>query len=179
MTETEGQARASEGFKPHAFDPVLQPELFSGVLARRMVAFIIDVVVITIPIIVFAAFIAVLGLVTFGLGWFLFWLVGPLTVLWALLYYGLTLGSPESATLGMRIVGIEMRTWYGARAYFVLGAVHAIVYWVSVSTLTPFILLVGLFNERKRLVHDFLLGTVIINKPHLTAGSSVPPQTSP
>ena len=45
-----------------------------------------------------------------------------------------------------------MRTWYGAPAYFVLGAVHAVVYWISVSLLTPFILAVGFFNARRRLL---------------------------
>jgi uncharacterized RDD family membrane protein YckC len=60
---------------------------------------------------------------------------------------------------------IEMRTWYGAPAYFVLGAVHAIAFWVTVSFLTPFILLVGLFNNRRRLLHDMLVGTVVINNP--------------
>jgi uncharacterized RDD family membrane protein YckC len=62
-------------------------------------------------------------------------------------------------------MGLEIRTWYGAPAYFLLGAVHAIVYWVSISVLTPFILLVGLFNTRRRLLHDILVGTVLINNP--------------
>ena len=65
----------------------------------------------------------------------------------------------------MRIVDLEMRTWYGAPAYFVLGAVHAIVFWFTVSSFTPFILLVSFFNERRRLLHDIMLGTVIINNP--------------
>jgi len=34
----------------------------------------------------------------------------------------------------MRIMDLEMRTWYGAPAYFVLGAMHAVVFWVSVSS---------------------------------------------
>jgi uncharacterized RDD family membrane protein YckC len=84
-------------------------------------------------------------------------------VLWALVYYGITLGGPASATLGMRAMDIEMRTWYGAPAYFVLGAVHAIVFWISISVLTPFILVVGLLNARHRLLHDMLVGTVITN----------------
>ena len=58
-----------------------------------------------------------------------------------------------------------MRTWYGAPAYFVLGAVHAIAFWFTVSFFTPFILLVAFFNERRRLLHDILLGTVVINNP--------------
>jgi uncharacterized RDD family membrane protein YckC len=65
----------------------------------------------------------------------------------------------------MRAMDVQMRTWYGAPAYFVLGAVHALVYWISVSMLTPFILLIGFFNARRRLLHDILVGTVIINNP--------------
>ena len=75
----------------------------------------------------------------------------------------MTLGGPRSATLGMRLMDLEMRTYYGAPAYFVLGAVHAVFFWLSVSALTPFILLVCFFNERRRLLHDILLGTVIVN----------------
>jgi uncharacterized RDD family membrane protein YckC len=84
-------------------------------------------------------------------------------VIWALVYYGTTFGSPATATIGMRVMDLEMRTWYGAPMYFLLGAVHAIVFWISVSALTPLILLVGLFNERRRLLHDMLVGTVVIN----------------
>jgi uncharacterized RDD family membrane protein YckC len=155
--------------KPHAYDPAANPELFKGVLPRRVVAFIIDLVIIAIPLIVGWMFIFVFGLVTFGLGWALFWLMSPGSVIWALVYYGVTLGGPASATIGMRAMEIEMRTWYGTPAYFVLGATHAIVFWISVSVLTPFILLVGFFNTRQRLLHDMLVGTVLINNPTRSA----------
>jgi uncharacterized RDD family membrane protein YckC len=155
--------RYPTGLRPHACDPAAQPELFEGVLARRMAAFFIDLIVIAVPLIAAGTFIFFLGLVTFGLGWALYWLLSPASVIWALFYYGLTLGSPASATLGMRVMEIEMRTWYGAPAYFVLGAVHAVVYWISVSVLTPFVLLVGFFDARKRILHDMLVGTVLIN----------------
>jgi len=158
-----GRSGMSFEFKPHAYDPVVNPELFEGVLARRIVAFLIDVIIIAIPVFAASAFIFLFGLITFGLGWLLFWLLSPISVIWALAYYGFTLGSPASATIGMRAMEIEMRTWYGAPAYFVLGAVHAVVFWVTVSVLTPFILLVGFFNPRRRLLHDFLVGTVLIN----------------
>jgi uncharacterized RDD family membrane protein YckC len=149
--------------KPHAYDPVANPELFEGVLARRCLAFLVDVTIIAVPVLFAAVFIFIFGLVTLGLGWALYWLLSPATAIWAIAYYGFTFGSPASATIGMRVMDIEMRTWYGAPAYFVLGAVHAIVYWVSVSFLTPFILLVAFFNERKRLLHDMLVGTIVIN----------------
>jgi uncharacterized RDD family membrane protein YckC len=149
--------------KPHAYDPIANPELFEGVLARRCLAFIIDVIIIAIPVVFAALFIFIIGLVTLGLGWALYWLLSPAAVIWAICYYGLTFGSPASATLGMRVMDIEMRTWYGAPAYFVLGAVHAIAYWFTVSFLTPLILLVAFFNQRRRLLHDMLVGTIVIN----------------
>jgi uncharacterized RDD family membrane protein YckC len=158
-----GAWRSDGGVPPHAFDPLLQPELFRGVLTRRLFAFLIDLVVLSIPVILAVIFIAVFGVVTLGLGWALFWLVSPASVIWALIYYGASLGGPHSATVGMRVMDLELRTWYGAPCYFVLGAMHAVLFWVSVSVLSPLILLVGLFNGRRRLLHDVILGTVVIN----------------
>jgi uncharacterized RDD family membrane protein YckC len=158
-----GAWRNDAGVPPHAFDPWSQPELFRGVLTRRTFAFLIDLVVLAIPVILACIFIFVFGLVTFFLGWMLYALVYPATIVWAVIYYGACLGGPHSATLGMRVMDLELRTWYGAPGYFVLGAMHAVLFWVSISFLTPFILLVGLFNGRRRLLHDIVLGTVVIN----------------
>jgi uncharacterized RDD family membrane protein YckC len=164
--------------KPHAYDPIANRELFEGVVARRLIAFLIDFVILSIPVAFVSMFIFVIGVVTLGLGFLFYGLLWPAMVIWALAYYGLTLGGPASATIGMRIMDIEMRTWYGAPAYFVLGAVHAVVFWISVSMLTPLILLLCLFNERRRLLHDMLVGTVVINNEARAAslrGSRWPP----
>ena len=40
---------------------------------------------------------------------------------------------------------------------------HAVLFWISVSVLSPLVLLVGLFNGRRRLLHDIVLGAVVIN----------------
>jgi uncharacterized RDD family membrane protein YckC len=164
--------RNDGGVPPHAFDPDLQPELFRGVLTRRVFAFLIDVVVISVPVILGYIFIAVFGVITLGLGWMLFWLAWPATIVWAIVYYGASIGGLHSATLGMRAMDLELRTFYGAPGYFVLGACHAVLYWVSMTFLTPAVLLVGLFNSRRRLLHDMVLGTVVIN-------SSVRTQVAP
>jgi uncharacterized RDD family membrane protein YckC len=155
--------------KPHAYDPWLQPEYFDGVLARRVIAFVIDLAVIMTPVVFAWIFIFFFGIVTFGLGWLLFHLVAPAAAVWALFYCGATMGGPASATIGMRMVDLEVRTWYGAPCYFLLGAVHALVFWVTVSALTPLVLVVGLLNDRHRLLHDILLGTVVINSEHRAA----------
>ncbi|MGE4372838.1 MAG: RDD family protein [Xanthobacter sp.] len=150
----------------HAYDPVTQPEYFEGVLSRRTVAFMVDVVLILGPIFGLAIFIFLFGIITLSLGWMLFPLLGPALIIWAILYSALTLGSPASATIGMQMMNIELRTWYGAPCYSLLGAVHAVCFWVSVSALTPLVLLVPLFNDRRRLLHDYLLGTVMVNAEH-------------
>lgn len=166
MSYTSPEDRGFEAIspdRPHAYDPVTQPEYFEGVLGRRLLAFAIDAVIILAPIVLLALFIFVFGIVTLSLGWMLFPVLGPAFVIWAIWYNAMTLGSPASATLGMRAMDIEMRTWYGAPAYALLGAVHAVAYWVSVSVCTPFVLLVALFNGRRRQLHDFLVGTVVVN----------------
>jgi len=67
----------------------------------------------------------VFGLITLGLGWLLFWLVcaglGDLGV-------GLLrriARRRHSLPMGCRVMDLELRTWYGAPSYFVLGAMHA------------------------------------------------------
>jgi uncharacterized RDD family membrane protein YckC len=147
--------------RPHAYDPAANPELFEDVLSRRLVAFVIDLMILAIPVALAAMFIFAAGIITLGFGFFLYLLLPPATVIWALAYYGITLGSPRSATIGMRVMDLEMRTWYGTPAYFVLGAVHAVVFWATMTF--PLILAVCFFNERRRLLHDIVLGVVIIN----------------
>ncbi|MEN3350952.1 MAG: hypothetical protein V7632_4587 [Bradyrhizobium sp.] len=167
-----GTWRNDGGVPPHAFDPMLQPDLFRGVLTRRVFAFLIDLVILSVPVILVALFILLFGLVTFFWGWALFGLLWPASIIWAIVYYGASIGGTHSATIGMRMMDLELRTWYGARGYFVLGAVHAVLFWVTMSFLTPLVLLVGLFSSRRQLLHDIVLGTVVIN-------SSVRTQVAP
>ncbi|MEE4012603.1 RDD family protein [Roseibium sp. FZY0029] len=153
----------SDYARQDVFDPVSNPELFSGVRSRRIFAFFIDLIVIT--LFTFAAGIVVffLGVFTLGLGFLLY---GILPTAVALLYVAFTLGGPQASTLGMRAMGLEMRLWYGAKPYPLLAAVHVILFWFSVSLLTPLVLLVSLFSDRKRLLHDLVLGTVVINSAY-------------
>src|SRR4030081_3947782 len=81
-----GAWRSDGGVPSHAFDPWLQPELFRGVLTRRVFAFLIDIVVLAIPVILACLFIVVFGVVTLGLGWALFWLGSPASGNLALVY---------------------------------------------------------------------------------------------
>src|SRR5215216_2025376 len=54
--------RNDGGFRGNPFDPAVQPELFRGVLGRRFFAFLIDLVVLGVPILLGVIFIALFGL---------------------------------------------------------------------------------------------------------------------
>lgn len=157
MTDQTAQSARSDRF---AYDPAMRPELFEGVLSKRLIAFLIDALLIVALMIPAALVVLVLGIFTLGLAWFLF---PALFAIVALGYVGFTLGGPASATVGMRMSGLEMRTWSGAPMFFLLAVMHALVFWFSVGLLTPLILLVGLFTRRRQLLQDLLLGTVVVN----------------
>ena len=60
--DTGGAWRNDGGVQPHAFDPVAQPELFNGVLTKRVFAFLIDLVVLVVPVVLGYLFIVLFGL---------------------------------------------------------------------------------------------------------------------
>ena len=146
--------------KPHAYDAVLQREYFEGVLSRRIIAFAIDFVIILLMTLAAYVFLFIAGIFTLGLTWLLIGAAFPIV---ALAYNAYTLSRPQSATIGMRATDLQMRTWYGAPMYALLAAFHAVLFYVSATVLTPFILLIAPFNSRKRCLHDFFAGTVVIN----------------
>lgn len=132
---------------------------YSGVLSRRVFAFLIDYAIILLLCIPAAVIVFFLGVITLGLGFFLY---PALFVIVAVLYFGVTLSGPSQASPGMRAMGIAMARMDGRRIDFLLATVHIALFWIINSVLTPLILLAGLFTERSRLVHDFLLGTVMV-----------------
>jgi len=144
---------------PARLDPAIHPELYDNVRTRRILAFCADAVIMFVLMTLAFVVITFLGLFTLGLGWLLYALIWPVV---PILYNMFTLGGPNSATVGMRMSGIEMRTWDGGPMYSLLAAVHAALYWFSVTILTPFILLVSLFSAKKRMLHDMAIGTVVV-----------------
>ncbi|NSY47891.1 RDD family protein [Agrobacterium tumefaciens] len=132
---------------------------YSGVLSRRIFAFLIDYAIVLLLCIPAAVIVFFLGVITLGLGFFLY---PALFVIVAVLYFGVTLSGPSQASPGMRAMGIAMARMDGRRIDFLLATVHIALFWIINSVLTPLILLAGLFTEHSRLVHDFLLGTVMV-----------------
>jgi uncharacterized RDD family membrane protein YckC len=131
---------------------------------RRSIAFIVDAVLITVLMGVAAVAIFVLGIVTLGLGWLLYFILWPAI---AIIYYAVSLGGGVPQTPGMQFVGIELRMWYGEKPDLLIGIAHPILFYLSVTFLTPFIVLVALLSAKKRLLHDIVLGTVVMDSAAL------------
>jgi uncharacterized RDD family membrane protein YckC len=133
---------------------------FDGIVVARCFAFLADLLVICVLLLAANILFGFLGILTFGL----LWPGAALTPLLALAYFTLTLGGPRSATPGMRWQGIELRTWDGRRPGYLQGALQTILFYVTTAVITPFILVVPLFNARRRCLHDYLCGTVFVRR---------------
>ncbi len=134
------------------------PALYEGVLTRRVIGFCIDYVIVGLLCIPVAILVFFLGIVTLGLGWMLYGILLPLV---ALPYVAATLGGATQATVGMRWMGVRMERLDGGRVDGLLAIVHTVLFWAGNVFLTPLILLATWFTDRKRTVHDLLLGTVV------------------
>jgi uncharacterized RDD family membrane protein YckC len=132
---------------------------YEGVLTKRIMAFIVDYLLILLLCIPAAIVLFVFSIITLGLG---FMLYPALFVMVAIPYFGFTLGGSSQASPGMKMMGLAMTRSGGRQVDFLLSTVHIVLFWIVNSILTPLVLLVGLFTERSRLVHDFLLGTTIV-----------------
>jgi len=137
-------------------DPDRQAVFYDGVPAKRLVAWVADVVLIFVLMLI----IGVLTLtVTFWL-WPLFW------VATSFLYRSLTIGA-GSATLGMRLVNIELRGRSGARLTGTEAMLHTAAYLISASFFLPQLLSVALMamSPRGQGLPDLFLGSAAINRP--------------
>lgn len=132
---------------------------YDRVLSRRVFAFCIDYLFVGLLLIPVAILILIFGVITLGLGWMLFAILVPAV---ALPYVWNTLGGRHQATPGMRIMGLRLERLDGRRIDGMIAVVHSILFWAGNVVLTPLILLATLFLERKRTVHDLLLGTVVV-----------------
>ncbi len=151
------------GYNPTYRPPhtLVDPRATEGVLGRRLMGYVVDLVVITILMALLWVVIAVVGVITFGLGWMLFGLL-PLT---AIVYNALTVGGPSQATVGMRVAGVRVVDGItGGRVSMLQAAVHALLFYVAVSTavLLAVDILIGLGRSDRRLGHDLLSGLALV-----------------
>jgi len=139
--------------------PQDDPAVFEGVVPRRAMAYLVDLALITFFSVLLAVGALLLGLVSFGL---LSLPLATLLTLWPLAYHTLTIGGQHSATPGMRLMGIAVRVWHGGKPGYLQALLHTVVFYVSLSLTFGLILLLPLFHNRGRCLHDILCGTFVV-----------------
>lgn len=142
-------------------DPDTAPELFEGVLTRRVLAYGVDLILIG-AIAVFATIVAVLaGFLTFGIAW----LGAPVIIALSIAgYYAVTLGSHARATVGMRLFDIVLTPARGAPLQGWQAFAHPLLFWLTWWFLTPFSILLALFTPRRQMLHDLVLGMLMVRR---------------
>ena len=135
-------------------DPERHAAFYSGVPAKRAMAWIIDTIFVTLIVVLIALITALTALFILPLVW--------LSV--GFLYRWVTI-SGRSATWGMRLMSIELLDRYGQRFDAATAFLHTLGYSLSMAFVLPQILSVGLMlvSRRGQGLTDMVLGSVAIN----------------
>lgn len=129
-----------------------------GVRTKRVLAFLIDYVMVGILVAVAAVIVFFVGFITLGAGWLLYAILVPLV---ALSYVSWTMSGPNQATWGMQIMGIKLARYDGQTIDWMTALVHAVIFWATAVIFAP-LLLAPLFLEHKRMLHDLAMGTLVV-----------------
>ncbi|MEP3055204.1 RDD family protein [Ascidiaceihabitans sp.] len=139
----------------HLPDPDRQSQFYADVPGKRLLAWVIDAVIIgilTAVIVPFTAFTA------------LFFL--PFLLFVVSLGYRIITIAGGSATFGMRIAAIELRNRDGMRLNFAEAALHTIGYHLTLGTVVVQIVSVIFMcaSPRGQSLTDMVLGTAMLNR---------------
>ncbi|MEM8540799.1 MAG: RDD family protein [Pseudomonadota bacterium] len=131
---------------------------FDGVRTKRILAFLIDYLMVGVLVAISAVIIFFIGFITLGAGWLLYAILVPLV---ALSYVSWTMSGPRQATWGMQMMGIKLARYDGQSIDWMTALVHAVLFWATTVIFAP-LLLAPLFLEHKRTLHDLAMGTVVV-----------------
>lgn len=161
MTDFGPYTRAHHGSASHPLDAFAGPGLpeaaFAGVRTRRLVAFGLDFLLVSL-----VAMLLWFGLVAVTLGLAIL-ILPPLWPFVAFFYNGTTVAGPRMATPGMRLFDLEMRTVDGAPVGFLMAGLHAVLLYAT--WLFPPVFLVSLITPDKRCLHDIVAGVIVVRRP--------------
>ena len=127
-----------------------EPARLRGLLWRRPLAYMVDVAIL--------ALLSSLVFVVAAPTWPIAFTLIPLA------YHSLLIGGPHAATFGQRLFAIEVRRLDGGRPTLLQAFVQTVMFYATVALTTCLILLVPLFNRRRRTLHDVLAGTLTLRR---------------
>ena len=139
----------------HIPDPDTQPEFYADVPTKRLIAWLIDTMLVGLICLLIVPFTAFTGLFFF-----------PLLMLTVGFAYRVVTLARGSATCGMRLVAIEFRTLSGQRFDLGLAFLHTLGFTLSCifAVVQVASIVFMLTTPRAQGVTDHVLGTVALNR---------------
>lgn len=153
-------ARPGAGFSAIP-DPIQHAEFYDGVLSRRAIAYVIDLVLFGMVYVAAVFGGVIVSIATFGL---LSVVVAVALACLAPAYHVLTVGGPSAATPGMRLMGLQVHNFDGGAPTKLQALIQIALFYVTVPTTGGWILLYALFNRHRRALHDLLSHTVVLRR---------------
>ena len=137
-------------------DPMMQEEFYAETPTKRLIAWVIDMVIILILSAAVIPFTAFTGIFFFPL----------LVLVIGFIYRTVTLAA-ASATIGMRLMAIEFRTREGSRFDTASALLHTFGYSVSIGMplLQTISVVLMLTSARRQGLTDMIMGSVCLNRP--------------
>ena len=132
--------------------------LTDGVTGRRVVAWLVDAIIVGLVLLALNVGLWLLGFLTFGLGWFL---LGGLWVI-PLAYVFIFITSPGQATPGQALMGlVVVRDDDLGRPTPAQALVYAVAYAVTMWAGAIW-LVAAFFTRRARCLHDIVAGVAVL-----------------
>jgi uncharacterized RDD family membrane protein YckC len=150
-------------------DPAFEDRrLYDGILLRRAFGYLVDLTILAILAVVVWFALGILGVLSLGL---LMPLQAAALALLPIAYHTLFIGA-KGATPGMRLMDVEARGLDGLPPDYLQAFIMTAVFYVSVSATAWLVLVVALLNDRRRTLHDFLAGVIVVRRQ--TAAAHLP-----
>lgn len=149
--------------------PVVDPALTGSVIARRVMAYLVDLVVIALLFglawsILLGATVLTFGLASPGFG---------LLVLLPAAYHTLTIGL-QGATWGQRLFGLCVTDLSLRPPTLLQALILTALFYLTVPPTGGLVLLAVFFLRHRRTLHDLLAGTLVVRRRPGHAASGVP-----
>ncbi|MCF6302061.1 MAG: RDD family protein [Devosiaceae bacterium] len=146
--------------------PSTAPELFDGLLKRRVLAYLIDLAVLAGIVVLVSLVSLVLGILTLGATFVTVIFAIPLAIV---AYYSVTLGSEKRATIGMGMMDLVLTPVRGGPLNGWRAFAHPLVFWLTIWILPPLSYLFALFTPRRQMIHDLIMGVLMVRRSPMEA----------
>lgn len=158
--DTGQDARYGEtGDMPERGIDLSDPRRYDGLLMRRFGAAIVDFVLASVLSTILWLATCMASIVTLGLLAVPAILLAPVVI--HVVMAGYLMAGAHGATIGMRAFGLRVVTLEGRKIDHVQAFLMVAMYFATITVFFP-VLAVGFFTERGRLLHDIVVGTLVL-----------------